>query len=217
MKVLSMNGYAMKPATPLILHGVALSGHVHRVALLLRMLDLPYDFVEAPAEVCASAAFRTGLNPLGKVPVLQDGALVLSDSNAILVYLCKRYAPGGNWLPEDPAGAAAVQQWLSIAAGEIAFGPGAARARALWDIPCDPAQAGALARRLLAFMEQHLEQRQFLAAAHATVADLACYAYVAHAPEGGIDLAPYPAVRAWLARVVALPGFAAMPASPLPA
>ncbi|CUI07115.1 glutathione S-transferase family protein [Massilia antarctica] len=202
--------------TSLILHGLTVSGHVHRVELLLRMLDLPFTFVPAPADVRASAAFRA-LNPLGQIPVLQDGELVINDSNAILVYLAKRYAPGSDWLPEDPLGAAAVQRWLSIAAGELAFGPAKARANALWEVPADLVQAGAVAQRLLAFMEQHLGTRRFLAAEHVTVADLACYSYVAHAPEGGIALAPYPALRAWLARIEALPGFVALPASPLPA
>ena len=206
----------MKPAAPLILHGVKLSGHVHRVELLLRMLDLPYEFVAAPADVRAGAAFRA-LNPLGQIPVLQDGALTLGDSNAILVYLCKRYAPGSTWLPEDAVGAAAVQRWLSIAAGEIAFGPASARAGALWDVPGDRARAGVVSARLLAFMEAHLQDQLFLAAPHATVADLACHAYLAHAPEGGIDTAPFPALQRWLARVAALPGFFAMPASALPA
>lgn len=206
----------MKPAAPLILHGVKLSGHVHRVELLLRMLDLPYEFVAAPADVRAGAAFRA-LNPLGQIPVLQDGALTLGDSNAILVYLCKRYAPGSAWLPEDAAGAAAVQRWLSIAAGEIAFGPTSARAAALWNSPCDLSRAHAISARLLAFMDDHLQERAFLAAPHATLADLACYAYLAHAPEGGIDIAPFPAMRRWLARVEALPGFFALPPSPLPA
>ena len=202
--------------TSLILHGLPVSGHVHRVELLLRMLGLPFTFVPAPAEVRASAAFRA-LNPLGQIPVLQDGELVVNDSNAILVYLAKRYAPGSDWLPDDPAGAAAVQRWLSIAAGELAFGPAKARANALWQVPADLVQAAAVAQRLLAFMERHLAAQPFLAAGHATVADLACYSYVAHAPEGGIDLAPYAALRAWLGRIEALPGFVALPASPLPA
>ncbi|MDQ1832743.1 glutathione S-transferase family protein [Massilia scottii] len=202
--------------TSLILHGLPVSGHVHRVELLLRMLNLPFTFVPAPAEVRDSAAFRA-LNPLGQIPVLQDGELVINDSNAILVYLAKRYAPGSGWLPEDPVGAASVQRWLSIAAGELAFGPAKARANALWNVPADLVQTSAVAQRLLAFMDRHLTAHSFLAAGHATLADLACYSYVAHAPEGGIALAPYPALRAWLGRIEALPGFVALPASPLPA
>jgi len=67
-------------------------------------------------------------------------------------------------------------------------------------------------------MDGHLAApRAFLAAGHPTIADLACYAYVAHAPEGGIALDPYPAVRAWLGRVEALPRFEPMPRSPVSA
>jgi len=207
-----------EPTTTRTLHGTALSGHVHRVALLLTMLDLPYRFAEAPAPVRQSPGFRA-LNPLGQVPVLEDdGGLVLADSNAILVYLAKRYDRGGSWLPEAPAAAAQVQRWLSIAAGEVMHGPATARMVAQWGLPGDPARAGAIAERLLGFMETHLAApRRFLAADGPTIADLACYSYVAHAPEGGIALDPYPAVRAWLARVEALPGFFPMPRLPTPA
>ncbi|MFX5085475.1 glutathione S-transferase N-terminal domain-containing protein, partial [Acinetobacter baumannii] len=65
-------------------------------------------------------------NPFGQVPVLEDDGVVIADSNAILVYLAKK-AGRGDWLPEDPVGAAAVQRWLSVAAGELAYGPAAAR------------------------------------------------------------------------------------------
>jgi glutathione S-transferase len=202
-------------STPLRLHGTKLSGHVHRVELLLKMLGVPYDYVLAPAEVRATAAFRT-LSPMGQIPVLQDGELTLTDSNAMLVYLARRYGAGTGWLPDDAVGAALVQRWLSIAAGEIMYGPASARANAQWGAPCDRERAGAISQRLLGFMEAHLATRSFLAAPRATIADLACYGYVKHAPEGGISLAGLPAVHAWLARVEALPAFEAMPVSPLP-
>lgn len=199
--------------TPAItLYGTPLSGHSHRVELLLRMLELPYAFVDAPAKVRNSPEFGR-LNPLRQIPVLSDGERVLCDSNAILVYLAGRYAPGSGWLPDDPAGAAEVQRWLSIAAGEVRYGPAAARGAALWNLPGDPVRAAEIAARLLGFMEQHLAGRSYLAAGHPTIADLACYSYVAHAPEGGIVLTPYPAVRAWLTRVETLPRFAPMPRS----
>lgn len=205
----------MSPATPLILHATKLSGHGHRVELLLRMLGLPYEFADTQADVRASAAYRT-MNPLGQIPVLRDGDLTLADSNAILVYLCKRYAPGSSWLPEDALGAHAVQRWLSIAAGEVMYGPASARAKAQWNVACDSERAAAVSRRLLEFMDGHLAGRAFLAASHATIADLACYSYVKHAPEGGIALDRYPALQAWFARVEALPAFFAMPTSRLP-
>lgn len=203
------------PTHTLILHGIRLSGHVHRVELLLHMLGLRYELVDAPAAVRDGTAFRA-MNPLGQIPVLQDGDLVLADSNAILTYLARRYAPAGGWLSDDPLEAAEITRWLSIAAGELRFGPALARAVTLWNMDGDLARAHAIAGRLLAFMEQHLATRTFLAAGRPTLADLACYGYVAHAPEGGVALDAYPAVRAWLARVEALPGFVPMPDSTPP-
>ncbi|RDJ25305.1 glutathione S-transferase [Bosea caraganae] len=197
------------------LHGTPLSGHAHRVELLLLALGLPYRYEAAPADVRRSDAFRT-LNPLGQIPVLQDGDLTLADSNAIMVYLVKRYAPDSDWLPAEPVAAAQVQRWLSIAAGEIMHGPSIARLVAQFGFQDDPARAEMIAARVLGFMESHLAGRAYLAVDHPTLADLACYSYVAHAPEGGIPLEPYPAVRAWLARVEALPFFKPMPRSPIP-
>ncbi|WP_449410688.1 glutathione S-transferase family protein [Methylobacterium komagatae] len=194
------------------LYGLRLSGHSHRAELFLALLGLPYRFVEAfpPTEELRR------LNPLGQIPVLTDGDTVIADSNAILVYLAARYAPGSDWMPADAIGAAQVQRWLSIAAGDVRFGPARARVMAVFGTPGDRTAALALAERVLTFMDGHLTGRDFLAAAHPTLADLACYAYVAHAPEGGVSLDPYPAIRAWIGRVEALPGFVAMPSSPLP-
>jgi glutathione S-transferase len=197
------------------LHGMVLSGHTHRVVLLLRALSLAYRFVETAREARLKPELLS-LNPLGQIPVLQDGELVFADSNAILVYLTKRYAPGSGWLPEEPVAAARVQRWLSIAAGELMYGPAIARAITLWSVPGDHARSCAIARRLFTFMEGHLTEREYLAAGQATLADICCCTYTAHAPEGGISLAPYPAIRRWLSRVEALPGFVAMPASAPP-
>lgn len=199
----------------IVLHGTALSGHTHRVELLLLMLGLPYRFVAAPAEIRKTPAFLK-LNPLGQIPVLEDGDLVLADSNAILVYLAKRYAPGSAWLPEGPEAAARVQRFLSIAAGEVMYGPATARMVAQWNMQGDPVRAKQIAERLLRFLDAHLDGRTWLAAEHPTIADLACCSYVAHAPEGGVALDPYAAVRAWLRRVEALPKFKPMPQSPAP-
>jgi glutathione S-transferase len=196
--------------TPIVLYGTALSGHTHRVGLMLSALGLAYRFIPAPKDVRASADFLA-LNPLGQIPVLRDGDVTLADSNAILVYLARRYAPEGGWLRREPIAAAAVQRWLSIAAGEVMHGPAIARMIALFDFPDDPARAARIAARILAFMDSHLADRAFLAADHITIADLACYSYVAHAPDGGVALEPYPAVRAWLARVEAQPWFQPMP------
>jgi glutathione S-transferase len=199
----------------IILYGTELSGHTHRVELLLRMLGLPYRFEMAPANVRRTSEFRQ-LNPLGQIPVLQDGDLTLADSNAILVYLAKRYGLETQWLPERPDAAARVQRWLSIAAGEVRYGPAMARMITQWNYPGALAESKQIADVLLRFMDEHLNGRTFLAADHATIADLACYSYVGHAPEGGISLHDYASVRAWLRRVEALPHFKPIPPSPLP-
>ncbi|MBE7245084.1 MAG: glutathione S-transferase [Actinomycetospora chiangmaiensis] len=200
----------------LTLYGLRLSGHSHRAELMLSLLGLPYRFVEvAGAAQRQAEAFRR-LNPLGQIPVLTDGAAVIPDSNAILVYLAARYAPDSGWMPADPLAAAAVQRWFSIAAGEVRHGPAQARLMVVFGAAGDRATVHAAAARILAFMDGHLADRTYLAADRPTLADIACYSYVAHAPEGGVPLEPYPAVRAWIARVQALPGFVPMPASPNP-
>ncbi len=106
----------------IVLYGTALSGHTQRVAALLSMLDLPWRLEHTPVEVRRTPEFLS-LNPFGEVPVLRDGDVVLADSNAILVYIARRYDPHDRWLPSDPVGQALVQRWLSVAAGEVAFGP----------------------------------------------------------------------------------------------
>ena len=198
------------------LHGVPLSGHVHKVEVLLRLLGLPFEYVDAPAGVRQTDAFLR-LNPLRQIPVLEDGEVVLADSNAILVYLARRYDPTGPWLPDAPIAAARVQRWLSISAGEVKYGPANARAVHLFGLKTDLGDAHAVAQRLLAFMDASLAAEPWLAGPAPTLADVACYPYVACAPEGGVDLQPYPAVRAWIARFEALPGVKAMPRSPVPA
>jgi glutathione S-transferase len=196
-------------------YGTEYSGHAHRVVLFLRMLEIPFRFIPTSAEARRLPEFLR-LNPLGQVPVLQDGEILIADSNAILVYLARRYAPGSRWLPEEALAAARVQRWFAIAAGELAYGPALARRIVQWGGPGDHQVALEIGGTLFRFMEAHLADTPYLAAAHATLADLACYAYTAHAPEGGLSLRPYPAIRGWLARVEALPRFEPMRSSPLP-
>jgi glutathione S-transferase len=199
-----------------VLYGADHSGHSHRVRLFLDLLGLPYRFEPASAEQRRSPEFLA-LNPLGQVPVLRDNGNVIADSNAILVYLALSYDSKRQWLPADPVQAAQVQRWLSIAAGELRHGPCAARLTAQWGIPGDPATAAGIAQNLFVFMEAHLQRAQWLAAGHATIADLANYSYIAHAREGGISIDEFPAIRSWLERIRSLPNFSPMPPLPHPA
>lgn len=199
------------------LYHFPLSGHAHRAQLFLSLLGLDHEIV--PVDLANRAQKQPdflALNPRGQVPVIVDGANVVHDSNAILTYLALRYDAAGRWLPRDPMGAAKVQQWLTAAADRLAQGPAAARIGKLFQREMDFEKAHAIAAGLLGEMEALLGRQDFLAADHPTIADIAHYSYVAHAPEGGCALEPYPHVRAWLARIEALPDFVAMPASPHP-
>jgi glutathione S-transferase len=193
------------------LYSFPLSGHAHRVTLLLSLLGLPYRRVDVDLRggEHKQPPFLA-LNAFGQVPVLEDEGAVIADSNAILVYLAKRYQGQARWLPEDALGAAAVQRWLSVAAGQLASGPNAARLATLFGVPDPGGAAQARTHALLAVMDTELGRRDWLAGEAATIADVACYAYVALAPEGNVSLQDYPRVRAWLARVEALPGFVPM-------
>lgn len=208
-----------KPAAPtraIRLHGMSVSGHSHRVRLFCALLGLPVEWVEV--DVFKGAHRRPeflALNPMGQVPVIEDGDLVLPDSNAILVYLAKRHG-GTRWLPDDPRGAALVQRWFSLAAGELAAGPAGARVSCLVGREPTPAQLKT-SHRLFALVEHELAQRPFLVGDAPTLADIAMYSYTAHAPEGAVTLEPYPRLRAWLARIEALPGFVGMKRSAQPA
>jgi glutathione S-transferase len=184
-----------------------LSGHSHRVRLFLGLIGARHDLVEVDLGTGAHKKPEfLALNAFGQVPVLDDGGTIVTDSNAILVYLSKKLALT-DWLPEAPVAAAAVQKWLSVAAGQIAYGPAAARLITVFGATFRPEEVIARAHALLAVVEAELSGRDFIAAASPTVADVALYSYIARAPEGNVDLQAYPKVRAWLARIEALPGF----------
>ncbi|MFL9985333.1 glutathione S-transferase family protein [Paraburkholderia sediminicola] len=204
---------AAKPAQPIRLHTTLLSGHGHRVKLFLTLLDLPFEVIEL--NMGAGDNRRPEylkLNPFGQVPTIEDGETVLFDSNAILVYLAKRYGDPA-WLPEDALGAAAVQRWLSLAAGQIAYGPCAARLVTVFGAPLNLDTAQKIALKLFDVLDAELAGKNFAAGDRVSIADIAAHTYIAHAPEGGVSLEPYPHIQAWLRRVEALPRFIAMPAT----
>lgn len=204
-----------RPANPIKLYRFPLSGHSHRIELFLSLLGLPVELtdVDLPGGAHKLPAFLQ-MNSFGQVPVLQDGDVTLADSNAILVYLAGQYG-GESWLPREPVRAAAVQRWLSVAAGQLAFGPAAARLVTLFKAPFNPQEVVKRANALFAVMEQELGKSPFLAGDQPTIADIANYTYSAHAPEGHVSLEPYPHLRAWLGRIESLPGFVPMLKAPV--
>lgn len=200
---------------PVILYRNPKSGHCHRVELMLSLLDVPYETVDLDvANGAHKAPDYLQISPLGQVPAIRDNGVTQADSNAILTYLVERYGDAGAWRGVDALEKAEVQRWLSIAAGEIASGPCAARLVTVFGAPLDYDRAKATAHALFAVMNAHLEGRNWLAAGRPTLADIAGYSYIAHAPEGGVSLSPYPNIRSWLCRIEALPQFIGMARSP---
>lgn len=196
---------------PIKFYNFPRSGHAHRVELMLSLLQLPIEtiLVDLAKGEHKQPAYLA-INSFGQVPAIDDNGVVLADSNAILVYLAQKYG-NGRWLPSDPVGAARVQRWLSVAAGPIAFGPAAARLITVFGAKLNAEELITRAHNLLTVMDTELEKTAYLAGDEPTIADISAYSYIAQAPEGNVSLDDYGNVRAWLARVEALPGFVGMP------
>lgn len=188
-----------------------LSGHSHRVELLLSLMGINADIIDVDL---MQGAHKTPeflrKNPAGQVPVLDDDGTVLADSNAILVYLASKYDDSHSWLPGDSVEAAEVQKYLTAAAGPVAFGPAAARLVNVFGAGLDHEKAKETAHALLHSLNDHLATRSWMVGFKPTIADVANYAYIAHAPEGDVSLDNYPNVRSWLQRIEQLPGFIPM-------
>lgn len=193
------------------LYSFRLSGHSHRVRLFLSLLGIDYQEVEV--NLRGGAHKRPDflkLNTFGQVPVLDDDGVVVADANAILVYLSKKFRRD-DWLPEDPAGAASVQRWLSVAAGQLAHGPAQARLITVFKAPLRPEEVIPRAHAILRLIDEQLAASSFVCGATPTVADVALYSYVARAPEGNVALTDYAHIRRWLAAIESLPGFVEFP------
>jgi len=192
------------------LYDFELSGNAYKVRLMLALTGTPHETQRVDlfnGENRKPEFLR--LNPRGQVPVLTDGGFTVWDSQAILVYLARRYA-GDGWLPADPTCMADIMQWLAVSENEVQYGLGRARVIMKFKLPGELEAAQKSGRSILAVMEQHLATREWLTCGRPTIADVACYPYVALAPEGGVELAPFPAVRAWIARMQKLPGYVGM-------
>lgn len=188
----------------------ALSGHSHRVELFLSLLDLDYSLIDVDlmnGEHKSDEFLK--LNPFGQVPVLDDNGVIIYDSNAILVYLAKKY-DNGHWLPNGPEDAARTQQWLSVAAGPIASGPATARLITVFGASYNADEIIKHSNVLLAIINSELSDNSFLVGDGPTIADVAAYSYIAHAPEGNVSLQPHANIRSWLRRVESLKGFVEM-------
>lgn len=185
------------------------SGHAHRATAMLALLGVDYEAVIVDLQ---SGAHKQPeylkLNPLGQVPTLEDGDVILRDSTAILTYLALKHDAARTWLPADPALAAKVQEWLATSVKEIFEGPCGARIAKFFGVPIDYDGAVEKTHVLMkSLFEPHLNANDWLVGSAPTIADVANYGYIAAVEEAGVSLADYPNVRAWLARIEALDGF----------
>jgi glutathione S-transferase len=196
---------------PTKLYDLELSGNCYKIRLFAALLGLPLDIV--PVDFLAGAHKKPpviDLNAFGELPILEDGGLVLRDSQAILVYMARKWG-GESWLPTDAEGLSLVTAWLMVAENEIARGPNDARLHDKFGYELDVERARSKAAHVLGLMGTHLARSSWLVLDRVTIADIACMPYVALGHEGGVSLDGYPAVAAWVQRVKALPGFIGMP------
>lgn len=199
------------------LYNDELSGNCYKLRLLMGLLELPYQRVPInfyPGREHKSDQFLK-VNPFGQLPAIDDEGYVLRDAQAILVYLATRYDHTQRWFPADAQARGRVVLWLMVAE-DITRSASAARLHDAFGYSFDVEACRSAAHKLFAHMEDHLadgeiEGRQWLAGEGPTIADIACFPYIALAPEGGILLDRYPALRRWIHRVKGLPRFIGMP------
>ncbi|WP_342246412.1 glutathione S-transferase family protein [Pseudomonas sp. OTU5201] len=193
------------------LHDFYLSGNCYKVRLFLGLIGQSAELltVDLPKGAQKCAEFLA-LNPRGQVPVLVDDGQPLVDSQAILVYLARRYADT-HWYPLDAVVQSQIAGWLSLTANEIHNGVARARIGLKFGRPVVLEDAQARGRQTLELVNAHLAEREWLVGEQPTIADVAVYPYLAMANEGGLDLAPYPHLHTWFARIRALPGYVELP------
>jgi glutathione S-transferase len=195
------------------LHSAPRSGNSYKVRLLLGLLGTRYEIINYDTKGGETHApqFLENVNPDGKIPVLElEDATMLPESGAILLYL----AEGTPYLPEEKLERAQVLRWMFFE--QYSLLPNLSRPRLwrMWEVEITPQREVELEQlfeqgyRALSVMERHLsDRREFFVGDRPTVADVALYVYPSVAFEGGFDLGSYPAVRVWLERIAALPGY----------
>lgn len=200
------------------LYDYVLSGSCYKIRLMLSILGLEYEPV--PVDFYPGRAHKEpdflDINPLGQLPVLEDDDVRLRDAQAILIYLAAKYDAGRGWFPTDAETQGDIAMWLSFAGGEI-MNASAARLHDMLGYDLDIEKARSAAHDAFRILDDHLTEQEIAgrdwisAPTHPTIADIACFPYVALAGDGGISLDDYRAIQRWLGRVKGLSGFIPMP------
>lgn len=203
---------------PFTLYNYVLSGNCYKIRLLASLLDVDYKTVAVdfhPGQEHKSDALLQ-INPAGTLPILVAESLVLTETQAMLVWMAQRFDPTNTWWPDDNNGTtAAVLQWLGFAT-RLSATVGELRLHSMLNKTIDVQVAASGSKRVLRELESHLsEQRirgyKWLVGGRPTVADIACFPYTALSPDAGIDHDGYPAIRRWLHELRSLDGFITMP------
>jgi glutathione S-transferase len=204
----------------LTLYNFDLDENCFRVRLLLSMLSLETKFVAVDMipgfEHLKSPV--VDLNPLGDIPVLRDGDLVVCGPVAILAYLARRYG-GAAWAaPADAIPFSQYVFWLEFASRELTAAR-QARLGSLFGSGGDLGDLTARGRRALRLMEDHMTLRaidgeDWFVDDHASIVDIALFPAFALSRDWGVGHEEFPALRRWARRVRGLPGFCTMPGIP---
>jgi glutathione S-transferase len=210
----------MLPAPSITLYDFELSASCYKIRLLLAFLKIDYTRVAVnffPGFEHRKPPFRK-LNPLGQLPVLIDGDVVLRDAQAILAYLAKAYDERGRWLPSEPDLFGQVMMWLFFTASELSAAT-AARLHDMLGFPADEATAKKAARKAFRIMDDHMTRREHEGAAwfvgdHPTLADVVLFPSIALSRDFGVEHDEYPALRRWMRRLRGMDGFIVMPGIP---
>ena len=196
----------------LILHEYPASGNCYKIRLVAAHLELPlerrsYDIAKGETR---TPQFLRDINPNGRIPVLQDGKRLLPESNAACYYL----ADGSDLIPEDRFDRADMLRWMFWE--QYNHEPNIATLR-FWmrhvglDALTEAQRMQIKNKReaghaALDLMDDHLERHRFLAAGRFTLADICLFAYTHVADEADFDLEAFPAIVAWMERIMTMPG-----------
>ncbi|MGD2166854.1 MAG: glutathione S-transferase family protein [Gammaproteobacteria bacterium] len=191
------------------IHGTMQSINTYKVRLLLKLLDVQFELVEI--DMYGGEHKREpflSLNRFGQMPALEDGEFHIGDSHACLVYIARKCDPTNTWLPVGAQGEAKVAEWMSKSANEVHQGPWMKRAKIRRPdaIKVPDEEIDARCDLILGFMDAHLAGSQWLAAEHATIADISCFGPISLLDISGYDTSRWSGVRGWMDRIRALPG-----------
>lgn len=200
------------------LYNYVLSGNCYKIRLFASLIGVDYQTVNVDffPGMAHKSEEMLAINPAGTLPVLTTEDQVLTQTAAMLVWMAAQFDSGGTWYPtQDPDQLAQINEWLSFS-GTLTATSGEARLHAIIDKPLNMEKALTGAKDAFRQLELRLCDQRFagsswLVGDTPTIADIACFPYVALSPDAGLEHDPYPAIRAWLYAVRSLPGFKTMP------